>query len=374
MERLLTALLRGEPTSWSALSEVEGPHDDDRDGQRFLAAAVSHLVLLLIARQLRRGILSGAPPVLERTLARAAVQQAAIDGRLAAETRRVLEALARAGVPSLVTKGASLAFTHYPYPCLRPRTDTDLLIRARDTETAFRVLESLQYDALDMTRGDLLLHQRTYIKADSLGLRHVYDVHWKLAAPRVAAELLQWDEVWPDARSIPALSPHARTLSDAHALLLACVHRIAHHFDSPTLIWLYDIHLLASSLDDAGIREFTRLANRTAAASMCARSLALAQGHFGTRLPAGLVEALERRKDDTAARFGANARPIDVLLSDLRALTDWQDRMRLLRQHLVPPVDYMRRRYGVASSFALPILYAHRCVTGVRRWLLPAAR
>ncbi len=366
MDLLLSALLRGEQTRW--------PFADEADAERFLDAARHHLVQPLVARLIRRGVLTDAPPIVCERLARAAVQQAAIHECLAAETRRVVEALARAGVPSLVMKGAALAYTHYPHPCLRPRTDTDLLIRARDADRAFRVLASLRYDALDMTRGDLILHQRTYAKEDSLGIRHVYDVHWKVAAPQIVADVVQWDDLYWDAQRIPALGDRARALGDAHALLLACVHRMAHHYDSASLIWLYDIHLLASRLDDDALREFMRLAEHRAAGAMCARGLGLAYERFGTALPAGVLEALHGRRDESATAFGAEARPVDVLLSDLKALPGWPERLQLLQQHLIPPADYIRRRYGVSGSFVLPILYAHRCVTGVRKWLSPAAR
>jgi len=43
------------------------------------------------------------------------------------ELREVLAALAGAGLPVLLLKGAALAYTLYPEPHLRDRSDTDLL-------------------------------------------------------------------------------------------------------------------------------------------------------------------------------------------------------------------------------------------------------
>ena len=44
------------------------------------------------------------------------------------ELVRVLEALARAEVATLLLKGTALAYSLYPAPTLRPRADTDVLI------------------------------------------------------------------------------------------------------------------------------------------------------------------------------------------------------------------------------------------------------
>ena len=50
-----------------------------------------------------------------------------------------------------------------------------------------------------------------------------------------------------------------RGLSPVHALLVACIHRVAHHRGTERLIWLLDIHLLASRLEE---REWTALVSR----------------------------------------------------------------------------------------------------------------
>jgi hypothetical protein len=376
MDVLLAAVVRGDETRW--------PFVADDSARRFFEAAARHGVQPLVARQLRRGILSNAPDALQQAMARSAVQQAAVEQRLAAEIRRVVDALADAGVPSLLMKGAALAYSHYPHPCLRPRADTDLIVRSSDLPTASRVLEKLKYEALNVTTGDLVLHQRSYARTDRLGIRHLYDVHWKLAAPKIVSDLVTWDELRARASPVPALGDQARAIGHAHALFLACVHRIAHHYDSDRLIWLFDIHLLAASLDQIQLRDFIRLAAEEPVASMCARSLSRAREHLGTTLPVGMVVSgfsrtlqsgfgrTPQRAEDPGALFDRRTRMVDVLFSDLKALSGWRQRLRLLRQHLAPPADYMRRRYQV-SPLLLPVLYVHRCVSGAWKWLQPLA-
>lgn len=364
-ETVLSTVLRGDETRW--------PFLDDQAARRFLEAAARHGVQPLIARQLRRGVLSNTPALVQQSLARAAVQQAVIEQRLAMEVRRVVDALARAGVRSLLMKGSALAYTHYPHPCLRPRTDTDLVVRRDDVTAVSHVFEELKYEALNMTRGDFVMYQRSYSRTDRLGIRHVDDVHWKIANPQLAADLLSWDELERGAIAVSALGEHARALGDVHALLLACVHRIAHHHDSPRLLWLYDIHLLASRLSEEQLQTFMSLAVEKGAAPMCVHSLEMAGERFGTRLPRDLREHLTRRPADSAIRFDHDVRMVDILVSDLKALPGWRQRLRLLREHVLPPSDYIRRRYGVSNPLALPLLYAYRCLTGAFKWLRPAA-
>jgi hypothetical protein len=64
-------------------------------------------------------------------------------------------------------KGTALAHTHYPHPCLRSRTDTDLMVRRGDLAIAAGVFEKLEYEALNMTQGDFVLHQRSYGRTGS---------------------------------------------------------------------------------------------------------------------------------------------------------------------------------------------------------------
>jgi hypothetical protein len=63
----------------------------------------------------------------------------------AAATAEIVRAFAAADVPMLVLKGIALATLVYPDPMLRPTTDIDLLISARDTDRALHILRGLGY-------------------------------------------------------------------------------------------------------------------------------------------------------------------------------------------------------------------------------------
>ena len=209
-----------------------------------LDAAIAHGVLPLLAAEARR---QGGGHGIE-ALNRAAPAEAALVMLRVRELRAALDALGRSGVTPLVIKGAHLQWTHYGTPELRPRTDTDLLIAERDAATTRLVLESLGYQPLAHVTGDVAFTQFHHWRDDGAGARHALDVHRRVANPRAFAGALTFEEMTAERIPIPELGPNAWGPCSVHALLLAAIHRTAHHANSDRLIWLYDVRQLCASL------------------------------------------------------------------------------------------------------------------------------
>ena len=346
-----------DPAWWSIDANVE----------RALRLATEHGVECIVADRLNRL----APRAATLRTARLGVVREALRQR---ELAIVLTRLTRAGIRPLLFKGAALACTHYPEPHWRSRVDADLLVRRRDIDQVAPILEERGYRRPARVVGDLVSPQMVFQRTDSRGVRHVLDVHWQVASPRVFADLLSYDEIEAEAVPVPALGAHARAAAATHALVLACTHRIAHHDDWLRLIWLYDIHLLVGGMSPADLDRFAELASARQMRTVCARSLMLASRWLGTELPPRLVDRLEVVEPDgareaTAEFVGGGSARLDVLRSDLRALPRWRDRLRLLSQHLFPSPEYIRARYGTTTHLWLPFLYGDRIVRGACRWL-----
>jgi hypothetical protein len=319
------------------------------------------------------------PADLNAALRSEAARMAAIDLIQEREIRWLVAALDRAAAGALLMKGAELAYTHYARPDLRPRSDTDLLISHARLQTVRSVLGDLGYEHAGHIDAAMVMGQASFVKRRDETVLHMVDVHWRLANPRVFAGLMSYEELAASARQVPKLGPEARGLGDAHALLLACVHRVAHHFDSDRLIWLYDIRLLAASLDEAAWTEFVRLAVDRGVASICLRGLEKTMDILGMAVPSMVLSALgdrARRQDEMSASYlkpGSRAhQEIHVFATDLRALPTWADRWRLVREHVFPSPAYMRDVYAPSSRAPLSILYARRALRGARKWLARA--
>jgi hypothetical protein len=362
-ERLVAAIIGGDRVATAALG-VCTP-------DALWACAEAHRVLPLLAERLsRRG---DVPPRLRSRCREASARHAAADLLREIELQRVLRELVRAAVPALLIKGAHLAYGHYPRPDLRPRLDTDIVIPSAARGAADRTLVRIGYALDGHVSGELVMYQAPYVNRRAGTVFHTIDVHWKIANAQAFADLLSYEELAAASVPLPRLGAAARGLSDVHALALACVHRVAHHFDSGQMIWLYDIHLLASRLDRHGWDLFAGLAIERGVAAVCRQSLTRTMQTFATAVPSDLLARLQPRAraaaEPTAVYLQPHRRHVEHVVSDLRALPTWTRRWRLVREHAFPPAQYMRKTYAPASAAPLPILYARRAIRGARKWL-----
>ena len=178
------------------------------------------------------------------------------------------------------------------------------------------------------------------------------------------------DELFGASVPLPVFGPGARAPGAVHALLIACVHRAAHHAGTDDPLWALDIHLIASRLSIDEAERFAALAAERGVRAVCASALRLAAERFGTALGRPLV-ALDTGAaagERTAAFLHPGRRQVDLLRSDLRALRGWRSRLRLVRQHLFPSPRYMRERYRVRGWIPLLAVYVWRIAAGAPRW------
>ena len=247
---------------WSAVCDL--PPDDVLDVAREEGV---HLLVAAALNQYDQA--ATACPTLLATFQ--AVLREAVATELVArrELTQVAATLAATGLHPLVFKGAALAFTHYPFPASRPRVDVDLLMSADAARRAVSIFASLGYAPLPCTSGTFVRSQVSYARVDRYGLTHTLDVHWQISIPQVFANLLSLEELTETAVPLPALGPTVRTIDPAHALSIACIHRVAHHHGHERLIWLYDLHLLAGALRVTEVERFLNTARDRSIDAVC---------------------------------------------------------------------------------------------------------
>jgi Uncharacterised nucleotidyltransferase len=354
----LAAALRGE--SFATDADV---------ADRLVEAAAAHRVDALLARA---PAASSAPSAVASRLNAAAAGHEALSAALDRELARVLAQLAGGGVSPIVIKGAHLAHTIYPSPGLRPRGDTDLVIGEDEQDPLAALLEGAGYRPLVHVRGRVILGQCHFQRTDALGIVHALDVHWRLAAPLVFRNVLPAATLRLSRVPIPALGPHAWGPSRPHALLIACVHLVAHHRQDPLLLWLYDIARMAETFDDGDARVFLDAAAAAGVSAVCAAALNHARRYFDGPALASLamrVHAQSIARAEPSARLLTATRPIDEVWLDLRTSAGWRERITLLREHLWPDPEYMRATS--AQTGWLPLAYARRALFGARKWIEP---
>lgn len=339
----LCAILRGDAKSL--------PDGKDRD--RLLAAARANRVDRLIA--VRTGQID------------ADCRAAAILDEIAVrELNRLLAALEASGISPLVLKGAALAHTHYDESWHRQRVDADLLIAPGDRHRAIDVLHRAGYIRPAFISGELVMSQMPFARVGSLGEEHHVDVHWRLANPQLFASLPDYAELSARARIILVRGQEMRTLCPVDSLLLACVHRAAHHNRSDDLVWLLDIHLLAQRFIPAEWAEFVALACRHEVRGLCADGLLTAQQCFHTSIsPDANFTLTDASATEPASAFlRKDLTRFDRFRIDCASLAP-RARWRLAREHVMPPAAYIREKYGVRRGALLPLFYLRRVIDGL---------
>jgi hypothetical protein len=293
---------------------------------------------------------------------------AARDAAEAMATAHLLEAAANHGVRPLLFKGCALAHVIYKRSFERPRVDTDIFIADEDAEAMRRALEAAGYTRPVAVDGALVTGQFQYSRTTRAP--HDVDVHTRLFNPAAFARVIDWHEADARAIAVPALGRHARTLSMADALVVACLHRVAHHRGVSELLWLYDIDRIARVLGADDWQTFVSIAERAQVREVCASSLDATAAYFDTPLPADVRSRLSAARGEPSASFlrrGAGELPVQWL--NLRHVPGWRERVALVRQHLFPPASYVLEKYGRRSRAWLPVLYSYRVITGAPRWL-----
>lgn len=375
-ERLICSAVLGRVLDWP------GPAERARIS-RFIELLRFHGVATLVGRGLSNAPSESWPAeILDhcrgQTLAQAVSE---MTGRV--ELARLLQGFADAGIKPLLLKGASLAYSHYGNPVLRPRGDTDLLIPPHSRRSAEDVLRRLGYAPSLQMAGEFISYQANWAYRDRLGVIHDLDLHWRVNNSQVLAKLLDYEELAARAAAVPELGANAYALVPVHALLFACMH-LAGHRNAPLyldgiaypagarLIWLYDIHLLVGAMARTELEEFAALAVRKRMASICRDALVRGAECFQTRIPESILDRLSSAgAAEPSARY-CKAGPAWQIVDDVIALDGAGARARFLGEMVFPSAAYMRGKYEGAAVSWLPLLYVRRALRAV--WKLAASR
>lgn len=288
-----------------------------------------------------------------------AIRAAAREPQRLADLREVLAALS--GIEVLILKGTALAYSLYDPPELRPRTDTDLLIRHDALGSLREALVGIGFEERVSSGDEHGLRQSTFTRGG-----HAYDVHWAVSNRALFADLLPFDELAARAVPLPRIGETARGLSHADALLLACVHRVVHHHNDDRWIWLRDIVLLVEAMSREEQAAFWRLAFERGVVGICIESIERARG--SSRAEEFLTAEQIARDEPSRVFLRRDLTRGREMLVNLRALP-WRARLERLRQLAFPPAAFMQRSFGTRSRLMLPWLYLWRGARGLARLL-----
>lgn len=291
----------------------------------------------------------------------------------------LLTALASANVPALLLKGTALAYTHYEAPYLRTRSDTDILVPEKKRHAAHAVLVALGYDAGLLRAYRHASYQRTYTKREPCSPALVIDLHWQLSNRQLFARTFTFDELWAQAIPVPSIGTAAKALCNTHALLHACLHRVAHfrgpiyldgaaYLEPNRLIWLYDMRLMCCNNTDATWQAFVELACRKNHRLACTDGLSAARRFVGAVVPSDIFYQLKvSAADDPSATYLRPRGMIRQQLDELNAMPRLANKLLLILDLTFPPPQHMFDKYRTTKHWTLPWLYVRRALSAIIR-------
>jgi hypothetical protein len=368
VDDLICAVLRGESRSCPS---TRG-HDF---AETFLRRAAYHGVFALLHE---RSALSTWSSSIRAALHEHTIAQAFWELRHGSILCEVLATLCAKGVEPVLFKGTALAYYLYANPIWRARSDTDMIVAVSDNSPSVDALISLGFWRAGSAGGELTSYQDSYVFTTQDPSTHTIDLHRRINNSQLLSHLFSYGELRAGAVALPRLYKGALAAGTEHALLLACMHRATHrhnpyyvdgvaHYGGDRLIWLYDIYLLARSLTADNWEEVIRLAS---AKGLCATTLdgiERAAASFSQCCP-----------DEVRRRLARTGEPVALYLGAGRLLQSWIDfcaieggsnRLRFLRELVLPPSEYMRAKYGKTHAALLPVRYTRRAVNGAMKRL-----
>jgi hypothetical protein len=263
-----------------------------------------------------------------------------------------LEALAEAGIETMVLKGASLSLLAYGSPGVRPMDDVDVLVPIER-----------RADAVEAMRAAGWAPE----KADSEAWAKVHH-SMGIDGPEGGNVDLHWFSLWQPAReeplwrgAVPLELSGVRTLAPCPAdqLLLVCVHGTPWS-PLPPFRWIADAAtVIRSAGDDLDWDRLASEAERRQLTVSAAAALDYLREEFGLAVPSAVLDRLRAAPASRHERaaFRAACRP-DSPRRTLRMAWDRYRRLRDLDTGAPRPsgfISFARRFWGLDSAWQLPI-------------------
>ena len=364
IDAFLGASLKGQSVLWPA------GWDDGANCDRVLERLVYHGIAAVLVD--RKEQLESWPDPLAAALRERATAQAIWELRHRVILGDLLDALAKADIPTLLLKGTALAYDVYDNPASRARGDSDILVRDLDVDWARDVLRSTGFV---LSPGESGAHDRFKLQESwsvdaGDGSTHAVDLHWQTLNSPALKDVLSWQACFEGAAPLPRLAATALRPNRAAQLLHACTHQAMHrtapyfvdgatHFGGDRLIWARDIQLLSGVFSDLEWNAACAMAEEAGLAPTCLRALSQAVDRLDAPVPAPVLDRLGRATGSTSSAY-LEAGNLKRAVIDWRAVGGLAERLRYARARLFPPEAFMRAKYPRMARLPLAILHARR--------------
>jgi hypothetical protein len=355
IDDFLCRALRGEAAQWSALDGLPPDEFLDRCRHHGVSALLFHAVH-------DRESWASWPVEVRQALEQASRVGVAQELLSTHYLKQLIRAFAERDIPCLLLKGEALAASLYPDPGTRTRSDSDLFIRICDISAVREVVLELGYEIVSPVYKS---HQFTVMRPGDRSGNVRFDIHWRISnAPRFA-RALSFEEAYADSIEMPGMAP-ARMLSKVDALMLACMHRFgSERHDRDRLIWIFDIHALATSMDQAELPLLASRAVERNVQTVCLDGLLVSEACFLTGVQEPMLAVFKTPENRLSIHRKLSESQLGLLQDDWKELAEGRARIELLKELFVPSGQFLLYKYRKSSKWWLPVLYVRQITKGV---------
>ena len=320
----------------------------------------------------RSGKLSACPAALQGRLRAAYFSVRMNNEALLKDLEALTRLFDKAGIPAVALKGICFALTIYPDIGLRPMGDLDLLMPTRRVQEALRIAKESGYveTVPEAFPGidDLLSHAIALQKITTPFT--TLELHRTLVAEKSFAHAVPVDWFWTQTEPLQSVFPKSdvsslRMLSPTAQVLYASAHAMLQHGGRNTsLRWYYDLdHLLRFYAERVDWNLLLSQARTFEWSSAVSAALSQTVAFFDTPIPDGVLDKLVEISDKNTELIALyQEQPATHTLEEYQKwkFLDWRGRIRMALALLIPSPGYMRWRYGLTTSRALPAFYLLR--------------
>lgn len=282
---------------------------------------------------------------------------------------RLIILFRRAGIRTMVLKGAALSVAHYCDSGVRPMADLDILVPTPDALRAGDLIKELGW----RPRGDmpdkrfLMSNRHAWEYADESGCR--FDFHWNVFLGNLGENAD--DDFWCQAVPVEVNGEASLILCPSDQLLHVCSHG-AEWNTIPPIRWVADaMTVLKSSGADVHWDRFLVQARRCSVALAAGNTLAYLRERFGVPVPVSLLEDLRRTRTTLLKRsiyrnllLAPEKRALHIrLLSHLKEHS-WRERNSGWFRKILHFPAYLATAWGLEHVWHIPWYVAS---TSVRR-------
>jgi hypothetical protein len=88
---------------------------------------------------------------------------------------------------------------------------------------------------------------------------------------------------------------------------------------------------------------------------------------LATVIPAHVEHSLRKNGSNEHVTTDMGSSRWKADLANFQTLSSWKNRLLLLKEHLVPPAEYMIKKYHTGNRLTLPWFYLTRIIKGISK-------